>query len=104
MGITEWMMWALLLFSQQFTFLFSSRAKNSGSLKYSALAGVGSHGTWFFAQVFFVTSILRFADSPWTAQIGVALFYMTFTIIGTCSAQWIALRWAERGKMQVGAR
>ena len=104
MDLNQWCVWALLLFSQQFTFLFSSRAKNSGSIKYSALAGIGSHGTWFFAQVYFVTSILRYANAPLTEQLGVALFYMTFTILGTISAQIIALKWAERGKMKVGAR
>ncbi len=103
MDDTSWPIWALLLFSQQFTFLFSGRAKNSGSIKYSALAGVGSHGTWFFAQVYFVTSILKYANAPWTTQLAVALFYMTFTILGTISAQVVALKW-ERGRMKVGAR
>ena len=103
MDFNQWFVWALLLFSQQFTFLFSGRAKNSGSLSYSALAGVGSHTTWFFAQVFFVNTIIRFANEPWSTLLPAALFYVTFTILGTTSAQAVALRY-ERGAMKVGAR
>ena len=103
METNEWVIWALLLFSQQFTFLFSGRAKNSGSLWYSALAGVGSHGSWFIAQVFFINTIVRFGNEPWRTLVPALLFYMTFTILGTISAQAVALRW-ERGKMKVGAR
>lgn len=100
----DWTVWAFFLFSQQFTFLFSSRAKNSGSIKWSAIAGLGSHSTWFFANLYFVQSILHFKDSPIYIQGLVCLFYMTFTIIGTVSAQWLALRYVEKGRMQVGAR
>jgi hypothetical protein len=104
MSVAEWAIWGAMLFAQQFTFLFSTRAKSSGSIRYSALAGIGSHGTWFFAQVLFVRTVLDYADASFVAQLGVALFYMAFTIMGTVSAQWIALKWAERGKMRVGAR
>ena len=104
MSPSDWVLWAFLLYAQQFTFLFSGRAKNSGSLKYSALAGIGSHGTWFFAQVFFIPAILTFVDASSAFKLMTALFYMTFCILGTVSAQVIALRWAERGKMMVGAR
>ena len=103
MAGTEWAIWAVLLLAQQFTFLFSGRAKNSGSLRYSALAGIGSHSTWFFSQVFFVQTIMAFKDAPLRHQVAVALFYVTFTILGTLSAQWMALKW-ETGKMEVGAR
>ncbi len=104
MAINDWVLWACLLYAQQFTFLFSGRAKNSGSLTYSALAGIGSHGTWFFAQVFFIPAILTFVDAPLVFKLKTALFYMTFCILGTVNAQWIALKWAEHGKMRVGAR
>ena len=99
----EWFWWAVILYLQQFTFLFSGRAKTSGSLKYSALAGLGSHSTWFFANLYFVRSILEFQTSPWWVKGLVCMFYVTFTISGTLSAQWIALNKLEHGKMKVGA-
>ena len=93
----------MLLFGQQFTFLFSGRAKNSGSLRYSAFAGIGSHSTWFFSQVYLIPAILDFRDAPLSLKVAMTLFYVTFTILGTLSAQWMALRW-ESGRMEVGAR
>ena len=104
MDTRDWLIWACILYLQQSTFLFSSRAKNSGSLRYSALAGIGSHGSWFFANLYFVRTIFQFKDAPFTTQLLVCLFYMTFTIAGTVSAQWVALKWGERGSMRVGAR
>jgi hypothetical protein len=102
MGTKEWLLWATALFLQQFTFLFSSRAKNSGSLLYSLIAGIGSHSTWFFANLFFVKSIMEFNDSPLSIQIGVCVFYVSFCSAGTQIAMRIARR-IERGKMKIGA-
>lgn len=92
MALTDWLVWACILWLQQFTFLFSGRAKASGNLRYSAIAGIGSHGSWFFANLYFVQTILAFKDSPLWQQALVAVFYMTFTISGTVSAQYLALK------------
>ncbi|MGH7261585.1 MAG: hypothetical protein ACREI9_13050 [Nitrospiraceae bacterium] len=102
MGIAEWVLWAALLFAQQFTFLFSGRAKSSGSLTYSFVAGLGSHSTWFFSNLYFVRSILEFRDSPLLVKLGVCAFYVTFCQAGTQLALRIAKR-IERGNMRVGA-
>ncbi|MEE8114917.1 MAG: hypothetical protein V3T23_11265 [Nitrososphaerales archaeon] len=99
---TFWSIWAVILFLQQFTFLFSGRAKSSGSLKYSAIAGLGSHTSWFFSNLYFITSVLSFKDAPFWQQSLVCAFYVTFTLSGTVSAQWIALKY-EKGKSRVGA-
>jgi len=102
MSWLEWITWAFFLFAQQFTFLFSSRAKASGSLLYSFIAGLGSHSTWFFANLFFVQSIITFRGSPLLVQVGVCLFYVSFCQAGTQIAMRVAMR-IERGKMRVGA-
>lgn len=101
-GFSFWITWAFILFLQQFTFLFSGRAKSSGSIKYSALAGLGSHTSWFFANLYFITSVLAFKDAVWWTQAFICMFYVTFTISGTVSAQMIALKY-EKGKTKVGA-
>jgi hypothetical protein len=98
-----WATWACFLWLQQFTFLFSGRAKASGSLKYSALAGIGSHMSWFISNTMFVASILEYKDAPWSVKLTVGAFYTFFALTGTLSAQWCALRW-ESGKASVGAR
>jgi hypothetical protein len=102
MGISEWVLWAVLLFLQQFTFLFSGRAKSSGSLTYSFIAGLGSHSTWFFSNLFFVRSIIEFRDAPIGVKLAVCAFYVAFCQAGTQIALRIAHR-IERGKMRVGA-
>ena|SRR3990167_1286128 len=102
MGYAEWIAWGTFLFLQQFTFLFSNRAKVSGSLKYSFIAGLGSHSTWFFSNLFFVKSILEFKDSPLPVQAGVCAFYVAFCNCGTQLALRLAFR-LEKGKMKPGA-
>ena len=102
MSAVEWAMWATLLFLQQFTFLFSGRAKSSGSLTYSFVAGIGSHSTWFFSNLYFVRSIIEFRDAPWPTKLAVCLFYVAFAQAGTQIAMWIAKR-IEKGSMKVGA-
>lgn len=97
-----WMLWALILFAQQFSFLFSSRAKNSGSMFYSALAGLGSHGTWFIAQMIFVVSILQFREASLSMKVQGLFFYIACCTSGTVAAQYIALLY-ERGSAKVGA-
>ena len=102
MSLTEWAMWGVLLFAQQFTFLFSGRAKASGSLSYSFISGLGSHSTWFFSNLYFVRSIIEFRDSSWMIKIAVCMFYVTFAQAGTQIAMRIARR-IEKGNMRVGA-
>lgn len=102
MGLGEWALWAVFLFLQQFTYLFSGRAKSSSSLSYSFITGLGSHTTWFFSNLFFVKSILEFRDASFLTQATVCIFYVAFCSAGTQIAMRIALR-IERGAMKVGA-
>ena len=102
MGIYEWILWAVFLFAQQFTFLFSGRAKASGSLSYSFFSGLGSHSTWFFSNLFFVRSIMEFKDSSFLTQLGVCAFYVAFCTAGTQLALRLAFR-LEKGRMRPGA-
>lgn len=102
MGLTEWVLWAVLLFAQQFTFLFSGRAKASASLRYSLVAGLGSHSTWFFSNLLFVRSIIEFREAPLWTKLAVCVFYVTFCSAGTQVAMRVARR-IEKGAMRVGA-
>lgn len=102
MSFAEWALWAVLLFAQQFTFLFSGRAKASGSLTYSFISGLGSHSTWFFSNLYFVRSIIEFRGAPWPTKLAVCVFYVTFAQAGTQIAMRIARR-IEKGSMRVGA-
>lgn len=97
-----WFIWAGILLAQQSTFLFSSRAKNSGSLRYSFIAGLGSHSTWYWAQMIFVLAIVELREASIFWKLGGWGFYVLFCNLGTVAAQHFAKRW-EKGASRVGA-
>lgn len=45
-----WILWGVLLIIQNMSFTLVSRARNSGSIKFHAVASVGSNGVWFASQ------------------------------------------------------
>jgi hypothetical protein len=97
-----WSVWAIILFLQQLTYLFSGRAKASGSLRYSAVAGLFSHSSWFFSNLYFVASVMHFKESSLWVQSAVCLFYVFWTTLGTLIGQLLALKY-EKGSARVGA-
>ena len=101
--LTTMTVWAFVIFIRQFTYLFSGRAKTSGSLWYSWWAGLGSHQTFFWGEVLLIGLILNFQDKPLNLLIWVSIVYTLAAQLGTLSAQFLALKW-ERGRMQVGSR
>ena len=98
-----WALWAVLLIGQNFSFTLVSRARNSGSLGYHALAAVFSNGVWFVSQFILIGSIV---DAIKTADVGKAIalgvFYTVCTIVGSVSSHWFAMRYLEKGKRRIG--
>ena len=100
---TTLVVWSMVIFARQFTYLFSGRAKASGSLWYSWIAGLGSHQTFFWGEVLLIALILDFQSQPLMALFWISILYTLVANAGTVAAQHIALR-MEKGKMQVGSR
>lgn len=99
-----WVLWALLLMAQNAAFTWVSRARNSGSVGYHAVASVASNGVWIVSQVILVGSLLDvIRTSDWFLGIIVALFYTTCTVAGAVLMHWVSLRYLETGKRKVGA-
>ena len=100
----SWIAWALLLIVQNAAFTLVSRARNSGSLKYHALAALGSNGIWFLSQIILVDKTLHILQSK---DLGLAvltaLVYVGSTIAGSVGMHWIALNKIEKGKRKVEA-
>lgn len=95
----EWTAWAVLLVVQNASFTLVSRARNSQSLSYHALAAIGSNGVWFFSQFLLFGYMLDVLKSgSWLAAIPVAMWYTLWTIVGSVGMHWLALHKIEKGR------
>lgn len=102
--MTGWLIWGLLLIVQNASFTLVSRARNSGSLTYHALAAVGSNGIWFASQFILVDKFIRIIrEADLLTGILTGLFYTVCTIIGSVGMHYIALHKIEKGDRKVGA-
>jgi hypothetical protein len=99
----SWVLWAVLLLIQNASFTLVSRARNSGSLGYHAIAAVFSNGIWFLSQVIVVDKIVTALRSHnWSLIAITALFYTIFTVIGSISMHYVSMKYLEKGKRKVG--
>ena len=53
-----WTLWALFLVLQNMSFTLVSRARNSGSLAFHAVAAIGSNGIWFASNFILIDKLL----------------------------------------------
>jgi hypothetical protein len=99
-----WSFWAVVLFAQNFSFTFVSRARNSGSLARHIKASFFSNGIWFVSQIFAVSAFMSILSGKFGYRMAVfaGVFYTTFTIFGSVAAHYFALK-NESGKGAVGA-
>lgn len=99
----DWALWAVMLLLQNASFTWVSRARNSSSVAYHALAAIASNGIWFLNLGIAVDKLteIRHAGS-WSALAAAALFYTTFTVLGAVSMHHFLMTKVERGKRKVG--
>lgn len=99
-----WLVWAVNLFLQALAATFTSRARNSGSLKRHVMASVASNGVWILQLSILFGTMQEYLTGKHghLAQFGVGLFYTVFTVIGSISAHYWGMR-TENGKSAVGA-
>ena len=91
-----WIAWAGMLVAQNAAFTLVSRARNSKSLLYHALASLPSNGVWFASQfILFNEMIEVIKNADWTKAVVLGLWYTTFTMLGSIGMHWIALRKIE---------
>lgn len=102
-GITLWQLlaWSLLLVVQTAAFTWVSRARNSGSYGYHAVASVFSNGIWFVSQFILVSMIAYNKMSMHTAVV-CGLVYVLSTVTGAISMHWLSINYLEKGKRKVG--
>lgn len=96
--------WAINLIAQNFMFTIVSRARNSGSLRRHVVAAMMSNGIYILQFQIMLGPMLRYLNGSEgrLLQFGAALFYSTFTVLGSVAAHCWSLR-SERGRSAVGA-
>lgn len=94
--------WFVLLVVQNAAFTWVSRARNSGSLGYHAVAAVFSNGVWFASQFFLIASVVRPDTTPGRA-VFLGAVYVAGTVTGSVAMHYVALRWLEKGRRKVGS-
>jgi hypothetical protein len=96
--------WAALLICQNAAFTWVSRARNSGSYGYHALAATASNGVWFASQFVLIDTLVRLIrEGSWTERILTGVFYAACTVVGSVGMHWVSVRFLEAGKRRVGA-
>lgn len=96
------MFWFLLLVVQNAAFTWVSRARNSGSYAYHAIAAVFSNGVWFASQLILISVAIKPGMQVGDA-IRLGTVYVSGTVTGSVLMHWISLNYLERGKRKVGA-
>lgn len=96
-----WLVWALLLIVQNAAFTWVSRARNSGSYAYHAVASVCSNGI-FIIQMFFLVDKIHQTKGFWQTT-AVCAAYTVFTVTGSITMHWVSINYLEKGKRKVGA-
>jgi hypothetical protein len=95
-------LWFLLLVLQNAAFTWVSRARNSGSIGYHAIAAVFSNGIWFVSQ-FLLISMVAKPGMPLEEITLYGIVYVLGTVIGSLLMHWISMRYMESGNRKVGA-
>lgn len=99
--MADWALWGVMLLIQNASFTWVSRARNSRSLSYHALASVASNGVWFL-NLGLAIDKLTAAWASWPLLAFTAAFYTAFTVAGSVGMHHFLMSKVERGDRRVG--
>jgi flagellar biosynthesis component FlhA len=94
--------WFVLLVVQNAAFTLVSRARNSGSIGYHAIASVFSNGIWFVSQFILIGMVAK-PDMPMMEIVKIGSIYIVATVTGSLLMHWVSMKYLEKGKRKVGA-
>lgn len=95
--MTSWIVWAFVLLLQNASFTMVSRARNSKSLWYNGVASVFSNGVWFLSLGIAVDKLAHArAAGSWELLAFTAMFYTTFTVVGSVGMHYILMTRVEK--------
>jgi len=91
-----WIIWTLLLIIQNFAFTMVSRARNSKSIPYHAIASLFSNGVFFAAQFLMIDLIVQIIETKnWYLLTAGGLVYIIATMTGSLTSHWVLMKWIE---------
>lgn len=96
----DWLVWAVLLLAQNGSATWVSRARNSRSLKYHAVASIASNGVWILSLSIAVDKLR--AAHGFSAMAFTAAFYVIFTVSGSVAMHHFLMTRVERGVRSIG--
>lgn len=99
----RWFLWGLLILAQNASFTTVSRARNSGSYSYHAIAAVFSNGVWFLQMFFVVDVFAQVKTMGLTVLVPALTFYTTLTVASSVATHWFLRTKVEKGNRKVGA-
>lgn len=99
----NWAVWVTILFLQNLSFTYVSRARSSGSLYRHFKASIFSNSIWIFSQILLLGPMLEglLGRRGRLLQFETAAVYTLATVSGSIFAHYWALR-TEKGKNAVG--
>jgi hypothetical protein len=95
--------WFFLLVIQNAAFTWVSRARNSASLSYHAVAATFSNGVWFASQFALIASVIR-PDMTTARAVYLGAVYVAGTVLGSVLMHWFTMRYLESGSRRAGAK
>lgn len=103
MHLYEWLMWSAVLFLQNISFTYVSRARSSGSIVRHAKASVFSNGIWIVSQMVMLGPMLEYLTGKHghALQAVTGAVYTVSAVGGSLFAHYLAMR-TEKGKDAVG--
>lgn len=103
MQLTSWALWAAVLFFQNISFTYVSRARSSGSLPRHLKASIFSNGIWIFSNMLMLGPMFDYLTGKHGhgQQVASGLVYTVACVSGSLFAHYWALR-TEKGKNAVG--
>lgn len=102
--MTRWIIWACMLVVTSGSSTLASRARNTPSYAYHAIAAMMSHGTFFVSQLIGIDvliEVIRTRD-PKLALTGF-LVYAGASTFGSIASHFVAMHFFETGNRRVGA-
>ena len=101
----SWLLWGLVLSGYDASTTFLSRACNSGSLRWHAIASMVSNLLYLCRYIFLLENGLEVIRTGNLSDVVLpVLFFLGCTVAGSVAAHYVSMRWIEKGRREVGAR
>lgn len=103
--MAEWLIWGVLLITQNAAHTATSRARNSKGAKglwYNGIASIFSNGVWLLSQFFIVNMLVTANEQGGWFLAKIALFYVSLTVTGSVGMHWFMMKFEQKRGIEHG--